>query len=198
MGIKISMDLETIDMMYREAKDRKKQIDIIADMNETEPAYIALLLQRMGNDVHQHKMPRAPRTEGAADKRAEFEMSGYGVRADLFRERKYRTMGKIIAANTGKRKEEDDDMKSYAQEQLEHAKAKEAEGQAVSDDMDNQKTQTQRVDDALGTYGARERLAFLMWGMFLEEKYGKVPFNAEDLEVLGQLRGVAERVGGAR
>ena len=197
MGIQISMDLETIDMMYREAKDRKKQIDIIADMNETEPAYIALLLQRMGNDVHQHKMPRAPRTEGAVDKRKEFEMSGYGEAADHFRERKYRPMGKIIAANPEKRKEEDDDMKSCAQEQIEHAKVKEDE-RVVQTDIDNQKTQTQRVDYVLGSYGARERLAFLMWGMFLEEKYGKVPFNAEDLEVLGQLRGVAERVGGAQ
>ena len=203
MGFKLTQSLETIDQLYREAADKPKQIEIIADMNETESAYIALLLQRMGHDVDHRKMPRPPRTEGGVDKKLEFEESPYSKAADAFREAHFRTVGRVVAntvrvaeaaspveiikpANMpDENKAEPVEKYDLHEEKQEHTKEQKC---------DESESQIQRIEDTLQAYGAKERLAFLMWGMFLEEKYGKVPFNADDLEVLGQLRGVAERV----
>ena len=56
----LQMTLGDIEKNYCEAKDRKKQIEILADLNGVESTFMAMLLREMGNDVDAMKLPRKP------------------------------------------------------------------------------------------------------------------------------------------
>ena len=79
-----------IDVMvteYRQARDKKAQIDILADQCGTKPCRIAWILDRCGLAVDPKKMPRAPRGENSFDYVANWESSGDAVICDRIMER---------------------------------------------------------------------------------------------------------------
>lgn len=79
-----------IDLMvseYRQARDKKAQIDILADQCGTQPCRIAWILDRCGLDVDPKKLPRARRSENSFDYVAHWESSGDAVICDRIRER---------------------------------------------------------------------------------------------------------------
>jgi hypothetical protein len=57
----LMMPIAEIIKDYREAKNPKKQIDILADLNHTKPSRIAWILHRCGEEVDKYKMPREGR-----------------------------------------------------------------------------------------------------------------------------------------
>jgi len=59
----LPMPIGEIVQEYRTAKNPNKMIDILADMNDTNPVRIAWILNRCGMTVDPKKMPRAPRSE---------------------------------------------------------------------------------------------------------------------------------------
>lgn len=61
------MALRDIVKEYREAKNPKKQIDILADLNHTKGCRIAWLLDRCGEEVDKTKLPRKGRNADAPD-----------------------------------------------------------------------------------------------------------------------------------
>ena len=79
-----------IDLMvseYRQARDKKAQIDILADQCGTKPCRIAWILDRCGLAVDPKKLPRALRGENSFDYVAHWESSGDAVICDRIRER---------------------------------------------------------------------------------------------------------------
>lgn len=70
---------------YRMSKDKKKQIDILAEQCGTKPCRIAWILNRCGLAVDPKKMPRALRSEGSFDYVAHWESSEDAVVCDRLR-----------------------------------------------------------------------------------------------------------------
>ena len=54
----LHMTLSEIEMRYTEAKDKKGQIGILADLNGVETTFMTMLLREMGHDVCAEKLPR--------------------------------------------------------------------------------------------------------------------------------------------
>lgn len=89
-----------IDVMvteYRQARDKKRQIDILADQCGTKPCRIAWILDRCGLAVDPKKMPRALRGENSFDYVAHWENSMDAVICDRIRERHKELAGEGIA-----------------------------------------------------------------------------------------------------
>ena len=79
-----------IDLMvseYRQARDKKAQIDILAEQCGTQPCRIAWILDRCGLAVDPRKMPRALRGENSFDYVAHWESSMDAVICDRIMER---------------------------------------------------------------------------------------------------------------
>ena len=79
-----------IDLMvseYRQARDKKAQVDILAEQCGTKPCRIAWILDRCGLTVDPKKLPRALRGENSFDYVAHWESSGDAVICDRIMER---------------------------------------------------------------------------------------------------------------
>lgn len=81
----LAMSIPDIVKNYREAKYPAKQIDILADMNDTNPSRIAWLLKRAGCDVPVKKMPRPPRNPDTPDYVALWEQSEDARKCDEYK-----------------------------------------------------------------------------------------------------------------
>lgn len=89
----LTMSLRDIVKEYREAKNPKKQIDILADLNHTKGCRIAWLLDRCGETVDKVKLPRRPRDADAPDLDLIWRDTPLGVEAaQINMERKHRIM----------------------------------------------------------------------------------------------------------
>lgn len=87
------MPLRDIIKEYREAKNPKKQIDILADLNHTKPCRIAWILDRCGELVDKTKLPRKGRNEDAPDLDMIWKYTPIGAEAmQINAERKRRIM----------------------------------------------------------------------------------------------------------
>lgn len=87
------MPLRDIVKEYREAKNPKKQIDILADLNHTKSCRIAWLLARCGEEVDKTKLPRKSRNADAPDLDLIWRDTPLGVEAaQINMERKHRIM----------------------------------------------------------------------------------------------------------
>lgn len=87
------MPLRDIVKEYREAKNPKKQVDILADLNHTKSCRIAWLLDRCGEDVDKVKLPRRSQRDGAPDLDMICRDTPLGVEAaQINMERKHRIM----------------------------------------------------------------------------------------------------------
>lgn len=90
------MPLRDIVKDYREAKNPKKQIDILADLNHTKPCRIAWLLARCGETVDVVKLPRKPQKADAPDLASIWVATPEGNEAqDIYLERKKMEEGKM-------------------------------------------------------------------------------------------------------
>ena len=90
----MNMTLADIEKNYLEAKDRKMQINIMADLNEMETTTMALLLREMGLDVDQHKLPRV--AKDGVDKYEAFMLTDLYAEAKAYREERGREPGRVI------------------------------------------------------------------------------------------------------
>ena len=89
----LMMPLRDIVKEYREAKDQKKQIDILADLNHTKSCRIAWLLARCGETVDKVKLPRRPQRADAPDLDMIWRDTPLGAEAaQINAERKHRIM----------------------------------------------------------------------------------------------------------
>lgn len=89
----LTMSLRDIVKDYREAKNPKKQIDILADLNHTKSCRIAWLLDRCGEDVDKVKLPRRSQKDGAPDLDMIWRDTPLGAEAaQINMERKHRIM----------------------------------------------------------------------------------------------------------
>lgn len=79
------MPIPDIAKEYREALHHNKQIDILADLNDTKPCRIAWILNRCGLSVSPKKMPRGPRKDDTMDYVALWEQSEDARIADEYR-----------------------------------------------------------------------------------------------------------------
>lgn len=89
-----------IDLMvseYRQARDKKAQIDILAEQCGTQPCRIAWILDRCGLAVDPKKMPRALRGENSFDYVANWENGMDAVICDRILERHRELAGEEIA-----------------------------------------------------------------------------------------------------
>ncbi len=73
--IPLAMSIPDIIKNYREAKSPAKQIDILADLNDTKPCRIAWILKRAGCEVKTNKLPRPARNPETIDYVALWEQS---------------------------------------------------------------------------------------------------------------------------
>lgn len=83
----LPMPIGEIVQEYRTAKDPNKMIDILADMNDTNTARIAWILNRCGMTVDPKKMPRAPRAECEEAPQEYWAKSNDAVECDRIRQR---------------------------------------------------------------------------------------------------------------
>jgi hypothetical protein len=89
----LMMPLRDIVKDYREAKNPKKQIDILADLNHTKGCRIAWLLDRCGEEVDKTKLPRKGRNADAPDLDMIWRDTPLGAEAaQINMERKHRIM----------------------------------------------------------------------------------------------------------
>lgn len=91
----LQMTLEEIERRYREAKDAKAQIGILADLNVVESTFMAMLLREMGLDVDAMKLPRKPRN-GGADAYELFQLTPEYAEAVKYRQEHGREIGRAI------------------------------------------------------------------------------------------------------
>lgn len=88
-----------IDLMvteYREARDKKAQIDILAEQCGTQPCRIAWILDRCGLAVDPKKLPRALRGENSFDYVAHWESSVDAVICDRILKRHQELAGEAV------------------------------------------------------------------------------------------------------
>lgn len=71
----LALPIDVIVAEYRQAKNPKKMIDILADQCDVNPCRIAWILNRCGMTVPVDKMPRALRSENSFDYVAHWEAS---------------------------------------------------------------------------------------------------------------------------
>lgn len=88
-----------IDLMvseYRQARNKKTQIDILAEQCGTQPCRIAWILDRCGMTVDPKKLPRALRGENSFDYVAHWESSMDAVICDRIMERHRELAGEAV------------------------------------------------------------------------------------------------------
>ncbi len=158
----LQMTLFDIEKSYNEAKDKKTQIGILADLNGVESTFMAMLLREMGIDVDYTKLPRAPRN-GGADAYELFQLMPEYTEAVKYREEHGREIGRAI------RHQAKEDRKM---ENAEKVKCKEIKPVGVPEKKKN-------TNDAL-------RMAIYMWGAYMEYRYGQTVVK-EDMEMLERL-----------
>ena len=95
----LHMTLSEIEMRYTEAKDKKEQIGILADLNGVETTFMTMLLREMGHDVCAEKMPRKPRI-GGSDPYELFQLNPAYADAVKWREDHGRELGRAVGYNT--------------------------------------------------------------------------------------------------
>ena len=81
----LTMSVADICKEYREAKERDKQIKILAELNDTQTTRIAYLLARAGENVEYRYLPRAPRTPDGVDLNEVWDKSPEAAEADAVR-----------------------------------------------------------------------------------------------------------------
>lgn len=81
----LQMSVADICKEYREAKERDKQIKILAELNDTQTTRIAYLLARAGENVEYRYLPRAPRTPDGVDLNRVWDKSPEAAEADAVR-----------------------------------------------------------------------------------------------------------------
>ena len=81
----LQMSVADICKEYREAKERDKQIKILAELNDTQTTRIAYLLARAGENVEYRYLPRAPRTPDGVDLNEVWDKSPEAAEADAVR-----------------------------------------------------------------------------------------------------------------
>lgn len=101
----MEMTLADIEKSYLESKDRKTQINILADLNEMETTTMALLLREMGLDVDQHKLPRT--AKDGVDKYELFMLTDLYAEAKAYREERGRELGRVICNGQTEKKKND-------------------------------------------------------------------------------------------
>lgn len=154
----LEMTLNDIEKNYLEAKDRKSQIGILADLNGVESTFMAMLLREMGNDVDSMKLPRKPRN-GGADAYELFRLTPEYAEAVKHRTEHGREIGRAIGY--------------YAKEGQGEEKVKQETNERVV------KKEPESKRDGL-------RMAIYMWGAYMEYRYGQTA-TKEDMEMLERL-----------
>lgn len=81
----LQMSVADICKEYREAKERDKQIKILAELNDTQTTRIAYLLARAGENVEYRYLPRAPRTPDGVNLSEVWDKSPEAAEADAVR-----------------------------------------------------------------------------------------------------------------
>lgn len=154
----LQMTLSDIEKSYNEAKDKKTQIGILADLNCVESTFMAMLMREMGNDVDAMKLPRKPRN-GGADAYELFQLTPEYAEAVKHRTERGREIGRAIGYNAKEGK---------------GAEKVEQEAKAL---VVEKEPETKR--DGL-------RMAIYMWGAYMEYRYGQTA-TKEDMEMLERL-----------
>lgn len=158
----LEMKLCDIERNYIEAKDKKSQIGILADLNGVESTFMALLLREMGNDVDATKLPRAPRN-GGADAYELFQLTPEYAEAVKYRQEHGREIGRAIGY---------------------HAKDKSEVGKTMKSNTESQKQEKAKPKKE------ELRMAIYMWGAYMEFRYGQTA-TKEDMEMLEKLIEIA-------
>ena len=154
----LEMTLNDIEKNYIEAKNKKSQIGILADLNGVKSTFMAMLLREMGNDVDAMKLPRKPRN-GGADEYELFQLTSEYAEAVKHRTERGREIGRAIGYNAKEVKK----AAERGAKTVEPAAEKEPENKR----------------DGL-------RMAIHMWGAYMEYRYGQTA-TKEDMEMLERL-----------
>lgn len=154
----LEMTLNDIEKEYLEAKDKKSQIGILADLNGVESTFMTLLLREMGNDVDATKLPRQPKN-GGADAYELFQLTPEYTEAVKHRTERGREIGRAIGYN-----------------------AKEGKG---AEKMERE-TKSQVSEKEPETKRDGLHMAIYMWGAYMEYRYGQTA-TKEDMEMLERL-----------
>ena len=158
----LHMTPSEIEMRYTEAKDKKEQIGILADLNGVETTFMTMLLREMGHDVCAEKMPRKPRI-GGSDPYELFKLNPAYAEAVKWREDHGRELGRAVGYNT----------KDGA------PKPKTAQSERKAAQNAPQKATDTKLGEGM-------RLAIYMWGSYLEYTHGQT-ITREDVAMLERL-----------
>ena len=185
----MEMTLADIEKSYLEAKDRKTQINILADLNEMEPTTMALLLREMGLDVDQHKMPRTGRD--GVDKYEAFMLTNLYAEAKAYREERGRELGRVICNGQAVKKHNEQPKASNEQPKASNEQPKASNEQPKASNEQPKASEVIAPKDG----GNELRMALYMWGSYLEYKYGQTVCS-EDIKMLEQLIEMTKKTGG--
>lgn len=155
----LQMTLSEIEMRYAEAKDKKTQIGILADLNAVEPAFMTMLLREMGLDVAAEKLPRKSKNGG--DPYELFQLKPEYAEAVKYREDHGREIGRAIGYTAKEQKSETKQKAEKTKTKCEEPMKKKPENSAL-------------------------RMAIYMWGAYMEYRYGQTA-TKEDMEMLERL-----------
>lgn len=160
----LEMTLADIEKSYIEAKDRKTQIGILADLNGKETTFMAMLLREMGLDVAAEKMPRKSRN--GADPYELFQLTPAYAEAVKYRTEHGRELGSAIGYT---------------------AKPKKPQEPIVEEEPNAEQTVEEHPKKERDTkLGDSMRLAIYMWGSYLEYTYGST-ITRDDVTMLERL-----------
>lgn len=154
----LQMTLGDIEISYTEAKNKKTQVGILADLNGVESTFMAMLLREMGLDVDAMKLPRKPRN-GGADQYELFQLTQDYAEAVEYRKKHGREIGRAIGYHAKDKSEVEKTVKSNTESQ------KQEKAEPKKEEL---------------------RMAIYMWGAYMEFRYGQTA-TKEDMEMLERL-----------
>lgn len=166
------MTLSEIETRYTEAKDKKEQIGILADLNDVETTFMTMLLREMGHDVCAEKMPRKSRDGG--DPYELFQLKPEYAEAVKWREDHGREIGRVVGY-TAKENKQTKKPEQKVLQNVEQSKATKPKGEP-------KKGTDTKLDEGL-------RLAIYMWGSYLEYTHEQT-ITRDDVSMLERLIGM--------
>lgn len=156
----LHMTLSEIEMRYLEAKDKKEQIGILADLNGVETTFMTMLLREMGHDVCAEKLPR--QKKDGADPYELFQLNPVYADEVKWRKDHGREFGRAIGYKN-----------------KDGAPKPKSEQKPKSEKEPPKKATDTKLDEGL-------RLAIYMWGSYLEYAHGQT-ITREDVAMLERL-----------
>ena len=198
----LPLRIDLIVSEYRQARDKKKQIDILAEQCWTQPCRIAWILDRCGLEVDPRKMPRARRNEESFDYVAHWESSIDAVICDRIMER-LRGLAEEAEMPVVKKQQENqervvEDMHMEADEREEIRESEKENSPVVEKNIPSAAGDSTLVEKNVPTVNeppiTSGEIMAEFWNVYLENRKTGGKLTEKDIAIMRELEEIAIRM----